>query len=86
MKVQFTSLTTWISHTENSNLSRFVSVACTMSDRLSGILNSFEISYTNGFTEGTNNTLKVLKRNAFGYCNFNRFRNQILHMNYVKNR
>ncbi|MEG1104386.1 MAG: transposase, partial [Oscillospiraceae bacterium] len=27
-----------------------------------------------------NNKIKVLKRNAYGYRNFNRFRNRILHM------
>lgn len=41
------------------------------------ILNSFECSYTNGFTEGTNNAIKVIKRNAFGYRNFENFRNRI---------
>ena len=80
------SFTTWINHAENSNLSRFVSVALTMNHWLSGILNSFETAYTNGFTEGTNNTIKVLKRNAFGYRNFNRFRNRILHMDHAKSR
>ena len=80
------ALTTWIIHAENSNLPRFVSVANTLNNWFSGILNSFETPYTNGFTEGTNNTIKVLKRNAFGYRNFNRFRNRILHMDYAKNR
>ena len=36
--------------------------------------------YTNGFTEGCNNKIKVLKRNAYGYKNFRRFRNRILHI------
>ncbi|MEE3497576.1 MAG: transposase, partial [Ruminococcus bromii] len=27
-----------------------------------------------------NNKIKVLKRNAYGYRNFNRFRNRILHI------
>ena len=31
-------------------------------------------------TEGCNNKIKVLKRNAYGYQNFNRFRNRILHI------
>ena len=38
---------------------------------------SFECKYTNGYTEGTNNAIKVIKRNAFGYRNFNNFRNRI---------
>ena len=42
--------------------------------------NSFDTPYTNGFTEGCNNKIKVLKRNAFGYQNFTRFRKRILFM------
>ena len=49
-------------------------------DGLTGILNSFSSTITNGFTEGCNNKIKVLKRNAYGYRNFNRFRNRILHI------
>lgn len=41
------------------------------------ILNAFECPYTNGYTEGTNNAIKVIKRTAFGYRNFNNFRNRI---------
>ena len=44
------------------------------------ILRAFSLGYTNGFTEGCNNKIKVLKRNCYGIRNFNRFRNRILHM------
>lgn len=44
------------------------------------ILNSFKCPYTNGYTEGVNNKIKVLKRNAYGVRNFSRFRTRILHM------
>ncbi|MGI6053629.1 MAG: transposase [Clostridium sp.] len=37
------------------------------------ILNAFDCPYTNGFTEGTNNAIKVIKRNSFGYRNFEMF-------------
>ncbi len=43
------------------------------------ILNSFDVPYTNGFTEGCNNKTKVLKRVCFGVRNFDTFRNRILH-------
>lgn len=36
--------------------------------------------YTNGFSEGCNNKIKVLKRNAYDLQNFKRFRNRILFM------
>ena len=41
------------------------------------ILNAFDCKYTNGYTEVTNNAIKVIKRNAFGFRNFNNFRNRI---------
>lgn len=44
------------------------------------ILNTFDYPYSNGFTEGCNNKIKVLKRNAYGYRNFKRFRNRIMHI------
>ena len=37
--------------------------------------------YSNGFTEGCNNKIKVLKRVSFGLRNFERFRNRILYIN-----
>jgi len=42
------------------------------------ILNAFDCSYSNGFTEGVNNKIKVLKRIAFGYRSFKNFRTRIL--------
>lgn len=44
------------------------------------ILRAFSLGYTNGFTEGCNNRIKVLKRNCYGVRNFTRFRSRILHM------
>lgn len=43
------------------------------------ILNAFVCSYSNAFTEGTNNSIKVIKRIAYGYRNFDNFRLKILH-------
>ena len=45
------------------------------------IINSKRTYLTNGFTEGTNNKIKVLKRIGYLYTNFDRFRNRILHLN-----
>ena len=42
------------------------------------ILNAFDCPYSNGFTEGVNNKIKVLKRIAFGYRSFKNFRTRIL--------
>lgn len=70
----------WIEDAERSGLPQFVRCANTMRNWYAGIMNSFETPITNGFTEGCNNKIKVLKRNAYGYRNFNRFRNRILHL------
>lgn len=58
----------------------FISCFQTYTNWQKEILNSFDCFYTNGYTEGVNNKIKVLKRNAFGVQNFERFRNRILHV------
>lgn len=81
-----TKLKFWILNAQNSGLERFISCANTMIHWTDGITNSFDCPYTNGFTEGINNKIKVLKRNAYGYKNFSRFRNRILHIfNHTQN-
>lgn len=42
------------------------------------ILNYFDYRYTNGFLEGKNNRIKVIKRVAYGYRNRANFRQRIL--------
>ena len=75
----------WIYAAQASGLNEYVKCSNTMINWQYGILNSFEYPYTNGFTEGCNNKIKVLKRNAYGYRNFRRFRNRILHIFNYKN-
>ncbi len=78
-------LTEWIMYAQGSRLKSFEKCATTMINWSMGILNSFDTKYTNGYIEGCNNKIKVLKRNAYGYRNFKRFRNRILHIfNYLK--
>lgn len=43
------------------------------------ILNAFTVPYTNGYTEGCNNRIKVIKRVSYGMPSFSRFRTRILH-------
>lgn len=68
----------WINDASNSGLHSFEECSKTYSNWYRSIVNSFSCSYTNGFTEGCNNKIKVLKRNAYGVHNFRRFRNRIL--------
>jgi transposase len=43
------------------------------------ILAYFDERITNGFVEGTNNKIKLIKRRAFGFRKFENFRYRILH-------
>lgn len=70
----------WINSASECGVPQIEKCAKTMLSWLTGILNSFSTGVTNGFTEGCNNKIKVLKRNAYGYRNFKRFRNRILHI------
>ena len=42
------------------------------------IKNTLKYKYHNGFIEGNNNFIKVIKRIAFGFRNFSRFKARIL--------
>lgn len=75
----------WILSAQNSSIQEYLSCSNTLINWQKGILNSFDVPYSNGFTEGCNNKIKVLKRNAYGYRNFERFRKRILHMFSYKN-
>ena len=74
------AMSDWINSALVCGIPQFEKAAKSMLNWLSGILNSFSSPITNGFTEGCNNKIKVLKRNAYGYRNFYRFRNRILHI------
>ena len=64
-----------------SKIEEFIEAANTIENWLEYIVNSFiDKRYTNGFTEGTNNKIKVIKRVAFGYKNFQFFRKRILYI------
>ena len=78
-------LSKWILIAQNSRLKDYQDCATTLQNWSESIFNTFDYPYTNGFTEGCNNKIKVLKRNAYGYRNFNRFRKRILHMFSYKN-
>jgi len=69
----------WINLALNCNIKEFTKCAETYIRYFKEITNSFDIPYTNACTEGFNNKIKVIKRIAFGYRNFDRFRNRILH-------
>ena len=66
---------------KKSRIEEFCEASKTIENWLEYIVNSFiDGRYTNGYTEGTNNKIKVIKRNAFGYKNFQFFRKRILYI------
>ena len=71
-------LNDWMSKARDSNIPEFYSCIRAYQNWKEPILNSFSSPYSNGFTEGCNNKIKVIKRNAFGLRNFDRFRTRIL--------
>lgn len=83
------NLLDWIdkaNHSEN-NIKEFQQVARTYYSWRKEIVNSFIINpitksrITNGFIEGKNNFIKVIKRIGFGYKNFDTFKARILYTN-----
>lgn len=69
----------WLQSVEVMDLPEYSDCVRACRNWFSEILNSMDIPWTNGFTEGCNNKTKVLKRVSFGVRNFKRFRNRILH-------
>lgn len=73
-------LSRWIWDAQKSGLEDFVKVSITYQRWSIEILNSFDHPYTNGYIEGCNNRIKVLKRVSFGLPRFERMRRRILHI------
>lgn len=70
--------------TQTSELKEFNATLTMLANWSKYILNAFDCPYSNGFTEGTNNKIKVIKRNAYGLRNFENFRNRILMTSILK--
>jgi len=69
----------WLQLVEEYKVSEFSYLSRTIRRWKQEILNSFSVPYSNGCVEGFNNKIKVLKRNAYGFRKFSRFRTRILH-------
>ncbi|MBU7462473.1 ISL3 family transposase [Lactiplantibacillus pentosus] len=78
-----------IHHQDTESLSNLLNSAAGMPEQIkkanrtlrkhqSEIINSFKTSFSNGPVEGTNNKIKVIKRTAYGFRNFENFRLRIL--------
>ena len=69
----------WLWSVETMELPEFESCTKACHNWFREILNALDAPWTNGFTEGCNNKIKVLKRVSFGVRNFQNFRRRILH-------
>ena len=71
----------WIETVKNYNIEEMNNAASTIENWLPYIVNSFiDKRFSNGFTEGLNNKIKVIKRIGFGYRNFKFFRLRIMYI------
>ncbi|MEG0775799.1 ISL3 family transposase [Clostridium sp.] len=71
----------WIELCKESNIPEFIQASNTINNWLEYIVNSFiDIRYSNGYTEGLNNKIKVIKRNGYGYKSFKFLRLRLLYI------
>ncbi len=68
----------WLTAVEVMDLPEFNDCTKAYHNWFQEILNSMDVSWSNGFIEGCNNKTKVLKRVCFGMRNFSNFRKRIL--------
>lgn len=68
----------WIEDTHQNNLFYYDKFVKTLENWKQEILNYFISKTTNGFVEGLNNKVKLLKRIGFGFTNFEHFKLRIL--------
>ena len=71
----------WIETVKNYGINEMIEASKTIENWLPYIVNSFvDKRFSNGFTEGLNNKIKVIKRVAFGYRNFRFFRLRLMYI------
>ena len=74
------ALATWLSYVDYLKVPEFEHCIQTFTDWRQEIANMAGSNLSNGFIEGSNNKIKVLKRVSYGVQNFERFRNRILYL------
>lgn len=71
-------LTGWVQEVEQSGMVGLTKFVTTLRNWWDVILNYFEDRLSSGMVEGLNNKLKLIKRLAYGYRNFEHFRLRVL--------
>lgn len=71
----------WIETVKSYDIPEMYEAAKTIENWMPYIVNSFiDKRFTNGFTEGLNNKIKVIKRVGYGYKNFEFFRLRLMYI------
>ena len=68
----------WLKSVKTARLTEFRNFSTSFVSWKSQITNAFLLPFSNGYTEGCNNKIKVLKRISYGLRHFGRFRTRIL--------
>ncbi len=71
-------LSSWVLSIVRSGVSKYYGFVKTLLNWEENILNYFEERVSSGFVEGVNNKIKLIKRKAFGFVNFENFRIKII--------
>jgi transposase len=78
-RTAISALDTWIAKVQQTGHKALLKFVETVRRWEHEILPYFDERITNGFVEGTNTKIKLIKRRAFGFRNFENFRYRILH-------
>ncbi len=74
------ALQEWLELVRSADLEEFQSLQKSFTDWFEEIVNALKYQWSNGYTEGCNNKIKVLKRISFGIRRYSRFKNRILYI------
>lgn len=73
-----TKLSAWIIDVIRTDTTQYFAFVRTLLNWEENILNYFDNWMSSGFVEGVNNKIKLIKRKAFGFVNFENFRMKII--------
>ena len=79
-----TFLDDWISQADSSEVSMLTKFATTLSDHRKGLLAYYDFPISNGPLEGTNNKIKTMKRQAYGFRDREFFKLKIMAIHETK--
>jgi transposase len=71
-------LSVWILNVIKEDTTQYYAFVRTLLNWKENILNYFDNWVSSGFVEGVNNKIKLIKRKAFGFVNFENFRTKII--------